>query len=268
MKNIKGFILLIIPTIICGMMFISCDSKQDDEDQVDINYPTTIYPLSEENIIRMRKDFAQRNPNMVSTINKFGFCSWGEDTIDAEGSSGVFTKEEAIEAVMAFAANNPETGITNSENLHFKQISNELGSKNLNSWVLLTKNQEFNDIEVSGTNLIFRIKNRALYFCTGNYYPNVYVPENFNFTVEQAKSKLLGKEVILTGWSGPYSLGKIKSDNMQESITGLIIVPLITEEKIELRVAWKIDLSSTMHYVFYVDVMTGEIIQEEATLIA
>ena len=258
---------MIIPALICGIVFTSCGSKINEEDGItiitDTNYPTTIYCLSEETLTQKRNDFAERNPTLVSTINQFGFCGWGEELINGAVSSGTFTEEEAIEAVMEFVAGNPETGVINLENLHFERITR---GPNSNSWVLVTESQVINDIEVYKANIVFNVQNQALYFCTGHYFPNVYVPERFNFDIERAKSKLLGKEVIHWGWAGQYSLGKIKTEHFQGCTTNLIIVPLITEDKLELRVTWKIGV--TLHYIYYVDVMTGEIIQEEPTIIA
>ena len=122
-----------------------------------------------------------------------------------------------------------------------------------------------NGIEVDNSSFSFNITNRKLRFVNGHHFPNVYVPENFNFDVERAKSRLLGREVIITGsWGPPRNLGKISAKDLQGSSTELIIVPVRCEEKIELRVAWQIWVA-TMPYVFYVDVMTGEIIQEGQT---
>ena len=264
----KRFVLMIIPAMICGMVFNSCSTKIDDESQTDINYPTTIHRLSEETLMRMRNDYAQRNPYLLYTLNQFGFCA-----IDAEGVSalatpaGSFTEEEAILAVKEFVARNPEfTGVTNPDDLHFGRITSSTSFNNV-YWHFWVEQKEINHIEIYKTGIVFHIMNRGVYLCWGYHFPNVYVPEKFNFAVERAKSKLLGKEVVHLGWAGQYSLGKVKVEHLQGATTNLIIVPLITEEKIELRVTWKIYLEP-LCYIFYVDVMTGEIIQEEPTIIA
>jgi hypothetical protein len=101
--------------------------------------------------------------------------------------------------------------------------------------------------------------------CYGNYFPNVYIPKKFNFNIEQAKSQLLGKEVFHWGWGGQYSAGVVTAEHLQGCPANLIIVPLTSDEKIELRVAWKIE---ALHCVFEIDVMTGEIIREIPTIIS
>jgi len=266
--------LMIIPVMICGIGFTSCEPKMDEEVDDDIiitidpNYPTTIHRLSEETLLQMRSHYAQRNPFVRCTIDQFGFCSCtieNEGVIDAP--LGSLTREEAIATVKEFVACNPDnTGISNPDDLDFDQIGTST-HQNIVYWNFWAKQKKINNIELYGTGIVFHIINKAVYLCWGNHFPNVYVPEKFNFDIERAKSKLLGKEVIHLGWAGEYSFGKIKKEHLRESATNLIVVPLKTEEKIELRVAWKIYLAS-LYYIFYVDVMTGEIIQEEPTIFA
>jgi|GEM_PF-335363 len=235
-------------------------------DATDAKYPTTIHRLSENILLQIRNDFAARNPTIKSSINQFGFCAWGEEVISGDVSSGAFTEEEAVEAVKEFVTRNPETGVIYLDNLRFKQISRGTGNS-ADSWIITTESQKIDNIEVYKTEISINIQNRALFFCIGHYYPDVYIPLKFNFDIERAKSILLEKEVIHLGWAGEYSLGKVTAKHLQECTVNLIIIPLKTEEKIELHVAWEINLIP-LHYIYYVDVMTGEIIQEEPTIIA
>jgi uncharacterized repeat protein (TIGR02543 family) len=229
-------------------------------------YPTTIYRLSEEILLEMRNDFAQRNPDVYTTLNHFGFCAIASG--GRNGTPGGFTKEEAIAAVKEFVARNPEyTGVSNPNDLQFKSITSTVGYNDVLFWYFYAENQIINNMEVDYSGINFYTQSEKLVSCYGNHFPEVYVPEKFNFSVEKAKSQLLGKEVIHLGWTGPYSEGIVTEDLLQQSITELIIVPLKTDEKIELRVAWKIFISS-LHHIFEIDVMTGEIIREKPTIIA
>ena len=245
----------------------SCSKTNEGEDIE--NYPTTYHRLSEEKISQMRNDFSKRNPNVnvLTTINQFGFCALGEAG-GRDGQSGGFTKEEAIAAVKEFVARNPEyTGVNNSKNLKFRIVDSTVGYNNAVFWHFRTENQSINNIEVINTEILFHTQNRTLISCYGNYYPKVYVPKKFNFDTEQAKSQLLGKEIFHWGWVGQYSAGIVTTEHLKQSTAKLIIVPLITDEKIELRVAWQIYLDSPLHHIFGIDVMTGEIVQEMPTII-
>ena len=260
------FILKKVILYTLAASLISCEfSLNREDDQKDDNYPTMFYCLSKETLSQMRSDFAQKNPYAFSNLNQFGFCALVDDTYGTQTPSGSFTKYEAIDAVKEFVARNPKyTGVNNPNDLLFKSITNWPSEL----WVIVTENQQINNVEVYFTSMVFHTVNRSVTGCWGYYFSYVYVPEKFNFDVERAKSQLLGKEVFLYTIAGEkYSLGKVKAQHLQECIANLIIVPIRTEEKIELRVTWQIRLDS-MPYIYYIDVMTGEIVQEEPTIIS
>ena len=233
----------------------------------DFSYPTTIYRLSEETLLQMRNDFAQRNPTVYTSLNQFGFCAMLSPG-GGNGSPGGFTEEEAMAAVKEFVSRNPEyTGVINPNDLQFRMISSSIGFNDAVFWGFRTENQKINNIEVDYTEILFQTQNKKLVSCYGNFFPNVYVPEKFNFDIERAKSLLLEKEIIHWGWGGPYSAGLVTTDHLQQSTAKLIIVPIKTNEKIELRVAWQIYLKTPLDYIFEIDVMTGKIIREMPTII-
>ena len=259
----KRFSIIVIGSMIFSTVFVSCDREKDNIPL----YPTTIYRLSEEVLLQKRNDFAQRNPNVYTSLNQFGFCAMLEPGI-GDGSPGGFTKEEAIEAVMDFVALNPEyTGVRNPEDLQFLRISSFDGYNDAVFWHFRTENQIINDLEVLYSEILFHTQNRKLVSCYGNHFPEVYVPEKFNFEIEQAKSKLLGKEILHWGHEGQISMGFVTAEDLQQSSVKFIILPIETDDKIELRVAWQIELKSLYH-IFEIDVMTGEIIREIPTIMS
>jgi len=259
---------LVVTAIIFGATLTSCDKNENSvEDGV---YPTTIYRLSEETLSRKRNEFAQRNPYVSSTLNQFGFCALGEPRSVAAPPAGSFTEEEAIAAVKEFVVRNQEyTGVSNPYDFDFRVIQRD---ELTNGWLFRARNQIMNNIEIEYTEFIFHVRNRTVTYCHGNHFSKVYVPKKFIFDIEQAKSQLLGREITRWGWSGPYTVGPVTAEHLQESSEKLIILPLSDTveysdaEKIELRVAWKIYVEA-LHHIFEVDVMTGEIIREIPTII-
>ncbi|MDR2651892.1 MAG: hypothetical protein LBC68_06210 [Prevotellaceae bacterium] len=260
----KYFNYLLITAVILSVVLMSCDKLNDVED---LMYPTTIYRLPEEVLLQKRNDFAKRNPNVYTSVNQFGFC----DMLDPGGENASpdgFTEKEAIAAVKEFVTRNPEyTGVRNIDDLQFKDISSTVGSNNAVFWHFRTENQTIHNIEVDYTDILFHTQNRKLVSCYGNYFPNVYVPKKFNFDMEQAKSQLLGKEIFHWGWAGQYGADIVTAEHLQQCTAKLIIIPVTTDEKIELRVAWHINMTS-LSYIFEVDVMTGEIIRGMSTIIS
>ena len=256
--------------VICCNYACSKEGLVEDfsEDLIeDSSYPTTIYRLPEETLSQMRSDFAQRNPNVHTTLNQFGFCAMIEAG-GVDGRSGGFTETEAIAAVKEFVARNPEyTGVNKPNKLQFRSISSSIGYNNAVFWHFKTENQTINNIEVDFTEILLHTQNRTVVMCYGNYFPDVYVPKKFNFDSKRAKSQLLGKEVFHWGWGGQYSAGIVKTEHLQKCPTNLIIIPITTDEKIELRVAWQIRVDA-LYIIFTVDVMTGEIIRESPTIMS
>ena len=259
--------MFILKTVAILCLVITGCEKQIQNIEEDSSYPTTIYRLSENTLLEKRNDFAKRNPNVHTSLNQFGFCAMIEAG-GVDGISGGFTEKEAIAAAKEFVARNPEyTGVSNPENLKFSKISSSVGYNNAVFWHIRTENQIINNTEVDYSEIIFHTQNKVLRMCYGNHFPNIYIPKKFNFDSEQAKSQLLGKEIIHWGWVGPYSAGIVKKEHLQKSTANLIIVPITTEEKIELHVVWKINIDP-LSYIFEIDVMTGEIIREASTIIS
>jgi len=264
----RNFSYLVVAAMIFGFVLASCNKNNDNSGVEDSLYPTTIYRLSDNTLLQMRNDFAKRNPNVYTSLNQFGFCAMLTPG-SGDFSTGGFTEEEAIAAVKDFVKRNPEyTGITNPDNLQFKSILSDVGFNNTVFWHFRTENQVINDTEVDFTDILFHTQNRELVSCYGNYFPNVYVPKKFNFDVEQAKSLLLGKKITHWGWGGQYSAGIVTTEDLQQSTAKLIIIPVTTDEKIELHVTWQINLQAPLYDIFEIDVMTGEIIGEMATIIS
>ena len=271
--NGKGTIV-----ILCGVIFsfLATVGGCKKLERIDLSgggiddrmYPTTIYSVSEGELLQMRNDFAQRNPYFFTSLNQFGFCATGFYVPAKSIPAGSFTKEEAIAAVKEFVARNPEyTGVSDTNDLHFKSVG--LITTDGLRWKLVAENQTVKGIEVEWTDIVFHTKNRAVEFCNGNHFPYVYVPKKFKFDAEQAKSQLLGKEIFHYNIGGQqYSAGFVTTGHLQQSTTKLIIVPIKTDDKIELRVAWQIYLGSPLHYIFEIDVKTGEIIREMPTIIS
>ncbi len=103
--------------------------------------------------------------------------------------------------------------------------------------------------------------------CQGNWYPEIYVPRDFNINEDLAKRFLINRTVTHIGMAGnPIDL-KITLESLQKSTTSLVVVPIENEDQIEIHVAWKIWVDQ-VSFILYVDVMTGEVIRQEPTLIS
>jgi len=258
-KHLLKFLLI-------AFLFISCE-----KDNFDSTYPTTFKVIPSETISQMRTSFSSNNKYLTTTLDDFGFCGYSGDPliVDSPPIQELLTESGAIDLVKNFVSENrSETGVENPDDLHFIQISPSSGYNGAIGWYLKTSYQKVDTIQVMYSEIIFHITNREVTFCIGNWFPNIDIPRNFNFNQNKAKTLLINKVVSHYTIAGqPYYVTISKSD-LDNSTIGLKILPITTDDKIELRVGWLFNIPGPVYYKIYIDVMTGEIIGQEPTIIS
>ena len=248
-----------------AIFFAGCETSDIDPD-----YPTTYKRLPSTTLEQLRNEYAQNNVYLNSSLNNFGFCSrfgkvgWGTlppplDTL---------TEIEAIEVIRAFISHNPSTtGVSNPDDIQIVSIISNVGDADgLIHWTARPLAQMVDTIEVLDTEFLFRIIGGALVSCQNNWFPEVYIPKEFQVNLEEAKSLLVGWVVSHVSTAGIESKVRILTEHMEESKSGLKVLPMWSEDKIELRVVWELWIQGPVHYLIYVDVMNGEILREEPTI--
>jgi len=248
------------------ILLISCE-----KDNFDSTYPTTFKVVPSEAISQLRTSFSSNNKYLTTTLNEFGFCGYFGDplTVDSPPRRDLLTESEAIDLVKNFVSGNrSETGVENPGDLKFTQISSSSGYNGTIGWSLKSSYQKVDTIEVLYSEIIFHITNREVTFCIGNWFPDIYIPRNFNFNQNKAKTLLINKVVSHYTIAGQAYYVTISTSDLDNSTIGLKILPITTDDKIELRVGWLINIPGPVYYKIYIDVMTGEIIGQEPTIIS
>jgi len=238
----------------------------------DPNYPTVIKKLDASILTGLKTSYAQKNKYLTSSLSEFGFCHSDEinNSVDTPPLLNMPTQPEAIEIVKSFVSQNSAfTGIKNLAAITFSDVfSSSPYWDGASSLVLKTANQRIDTIEVLYTQIIFHLKSRELVYCAGNWFPNVYIPNKFNISMENAKTSLLNKVVWHSTIAGvPYS-ATITAASLAASTTHLVVYPNTVDNQIELRVTWQINIPGPVYYIIFVDVMTGELINELPTIIS
>jgi hypothetical protein len=179
------------------------------------------------------------------------------------------SRPEAIEIAKEFIIENSQyTGVKHINDLDFRRVEEMHGFWDGNTgWHLLTTSQKIDTIEVLSTSILINIRGKEVYYCIGNWFPDVYIPREFNITSDKAKRNLLNKTLTHYGWGGPYYV-EITKESLQRSTTSLVVVPIEGKDQIELHLAWCINIPQPVYYIIYVDVMTGEIIGQYPTIIS
>lgn len=250
--------------MIVSLLIVSCEKN---DLYLDPNYPTTINRLSDQIVSQMRTSLLTEYPYLRSTLNEFGFCYPSEynEGIDPPQTSHLLTETESIELAKEFISKRPlETGVENLDDLSVSEVYSLSGGIH---WVVVSSTQKVDTIEVIYTYIIFRFKNGEMVNCEGNWYPDIYIPDKFNFNENTALKHIIGKKVTHYDFGGDKYFLTIPESALENSTIGLKIVPIKSDDKIELRVAWKIYIPEVSCKV-YVDIMTGEIIKQEPTIIS
>ncbi len=256
--------------IILGLFLLSSCEKYD----IPADYPTTYSRLSLSEYNQKVISYELKNIYISSSLDEFGFCGF-PDTYDdiligeTPPYQGTFTKTEAIEILKNFISNNSsETGVSNPSNITFSQESTSTGFNGSIGWYFKTDNQKIDTIEILNSTIIFHVTNKEMTWCVGNWYPQVYVPSEFNINNAKAKSFLNKVEVIHYSIAGEKRTVKITMDDLDKSKISLKILPKESEDKIELRICWEFNIPGPVHYKMYVDVITGDLIGQVPTVIS
>jgi Zn-dependent metalloprotease len=256
-----------LPTIlILSTLILSCE-KYD----IPKNYPTTFNKLSSATISQMRSSYALRNHYVSTSINDFGFCDLIGDPLNVGTPplQNAISKSEAIDIVKTFVSLNGDvTGVKNPQDLAFSQTSTTTGYGGAIGWHFRTANQKVDTIEVLYSEILIHLTNSAVTLCYGNWYPGIFIPYEFNVSQTKAVASLNGKVVSHYLFGGTEYHVTISQADLDNSTIGLKILPIEKEDKIELRVCWQINIPVPVYYIMYVDVMTGEIIGQEPTIIS
>ena len=260
----------IIVLSILGLFVFACN--KEDNLLHDSNYPTTIRPLDTKILEQKRLAFLSQNEFIASSLDEFGFCIPIESTPNSlqPPLTEPLTEPQAIEKAKKFIDQNKDyLGVVEPDKINISKAWLSTGYYDGGTmWRIDTHYQKYDTIQVLFSNISILIKNSEVNYCTGNWYPNIYIPAKFNFDQENAKSSLKNKTVWHSDISGQSHSMKITDQALATSqINGLKIYPIKSDDKIQLFVTWKIYVPD-VYYILYVDVMTGDVIAEEPTIIS
>jgi hypothetical protein len=205
-------------------------------------------------------------------LNQFGFCdccadfgsSYGDDPPPVFSDVSVAYAKEIVKDFLVL--NEAQTGVSNIDELSYQNENYEKIGLNI-FWNFRISNQIFDSLEVINSQISIEVENGKVTWCTGNWYPEIFIPEEFIYSKEDVKSMLADTVICHSDCWGSTWCETVTIDILDESIFRKVIVPITTDSKIELRVSWEINIPAPIYYKFYIDVITGEIIFKEPTII-
>lgn len=235
----------------------------------ELSYPTTYKKLDIATLKLMRTEFATANPYCVSSINDFGFCGFLDSLLPAQWPARIpdLTGSEAITVANSFISKNSTLlGVKASDVFTFTRSDSITIFEGSLKWFITADFQNYEGLEVYDTYISFEITDGKVTACSGNWYPYIYIPLKFNIDNEvKAKAAVLNKIVYLYEITGRPAPQNITAKSLETAIFSKMIYPVYINNQIELHVIWILSIPD-VHYVVYLDVMSGEIIGGYPTL--
>lgn len=258
--------------VVALVLLYGCDRDNNTSGYSYNGYPTVYFKMESSELQQLQNTYFELNPFTKSGLDGFGFCGLEESDLNRTieyPPDPHLTAVQARNAVMDFLSQNSRfTGVKNPQEMSFYNTDSfsTVWDSSL-VWSLRSTNQFFNGIEVYYSGISFHLWHGKMQYCEGNWYPDIKIPAPFRIDSTAAKQQLVGREVTYFSWSGPYYATVSKSD-IEKSTAKTVIFPVKDDNAIVLYVTWEVNVPAPIFCRFYIDVMTGNIISEQPTIIS
>lgn len=266
--------------LLAVLVFIFACSKEDEEvysvlfEIADPNYPTRYRKLTPHERENKQKEFEQGQFTFAE-IDSFGFVGWSYNN-DYEVRKQLYKNQFSdvaglITSVKLYLVEKSQfTGIRDTAVLvpqkidaRFLDFGGAYSREDSTIYNHLGMNfgtQKINGLEVYNALLTISANATGVHHIFGHWYPDAYIPQNNQVSVELAKSVLTGRKLTsYNGW-GQKLTHIISEPDLNEYRK--IIFPYINKNHLELRVYWEFKPS---HWQIFMDTTTGEILLEQDT---
>lgn len=136
--KIKAIVILIV-----SVLFPSCQKSVITEYEIPVEYPTTYIKISSEILGQMQASNALKNRYLVSSLNDFGFCGYGNISSLPPSFSNIKTRDEAVAKAKLFCSQNQvETGVKDSNELKLDVSSSSTNYNGITTLALFFSCQE------------------------------------------------------------------------------------------------------------------------------
>ncbi len=125
--------------------------------------------------------------------------------------------------------------------------------------LVVFKNQMYQGLEVEDTEIsvwLYADGARAIH---GGWEAEIIIPDCAFITEEDAKYAALGTEIKYWSWGEPSTI-IVSLENLQVGAT-MVVVPVIKDEKKELRLAWRFYVA--FGWYLYIDVLDGAVLRTD-----
>jgi hypothetical protein len=229
--------------LILGLLFLFACTE---EVITDVNYPTTKTAVSTQAYSHLADKLEETPLANCTVVDTFGYLLPLADTeicIDSNWRANYTYLELETLAKTAVAdykkfldVNDPSQfevkSITTLKKMGYDAFYKAYPDSSPWCWVVRSEPQFFNGLEVRGTNLTVVVSPIGVVALGGNWFSDIYVPEQTKVTEDSAKALLLSKTL-------EYGSSKlIVTENTTWGESQFMVVPIKKMGSIELRVCW------------------------------
>jgi hypothetical protein len=224
-------------------------------------YPTILYKLSQPELDSLQTKLNQKiiGTEYLARLDSFGLLDhYG---LLSRGKSNISDPNQAISlAKTALLHLDDFSNILDTSALSIKEATNYNPTPtSFTDWRIIFNNQSYNGMEVWDTQIMAIVADDFI-LLDGHHYNSIFIPQQDVISKEQTKKNLIGTEIHYECWSPETYI--IADSSINLGSMEQCIYPFAKTNSIELRVVWKVPITSApgnppMWY-YFIDVLTGE----------
>ncbi len=232
------------------------------------SYATTYRALSQSEIDLLQQEFNWMNPGITAVIDKYGFFSFSSSNVQVNYHPAyvVPDEEQALQIAMNMMNFNRKfSGVTPLTEPDIRRTF-RVGSDG--PWRIEYKQQYYQGLRVAEQHPypICLWVDRSVSAIIGHYYPNIYIPDYENVSLQEALNSLIGHVLTYYDVGGKPVTITVTQEYLSSVQPIKSIVPHETDNGLSLLICWEIPISGGL-WTAYIDTITGELIRVDQNFV-
>lgn len=244
-----------------ALLVSSCGLLHDASEN---EYPTTLRPLSNGQVLERTRAFHQANKyHVCSQLNEFGLtigdgCFGPKEHLDI-----TLNEEQALETARdALVRNRAYTNVVEPDEPRLRRAA-PIGQPAGSEWKVDFLNQVHDGIEVHKTRVIVWLNAAGIYRIEGHWYEGITRPIS-PIERSEALRAAIGHEITYSDWGGHQVLNITEEMLPPPEDVTMSVLPFRTDDGLELRVVWEFQASI---FILFVDSVEGDILEHRQTIV-
>jgi len=176
----------------------------DYEEEINNNYPSTVYSLSAEELQQLQKEFDLLNNNKICIrLNKYGLTG-GDHFYRNNPKIKIADENIAINyAINTLIKNKKFTNVTDSKDLVKSGFYVSYVNDDSTHWGIHFGSQKYRGYEVFRSKIVVALFGDGVFHIGGFWYKDICIPPIDIISKETARNKVIGRKIIWHDYGGP-----------------------------------------------------------------